>query len=501
MRTIAKKLILCFLVLSTLISCMALASCQKKDDGKGTEENTLGDVLGTANSGENSDLTVTPGHTYGGEDFTVLTYNALVDEFGNSTSENPDSVEEALFNRDSYIEEELDIQFVYNKLNGQFNDRETFFNTVNDSISLGHGAWDLIGCYSMIAPHLAINGRLFDMQSLNNIDFTRAWYPQFMLDASTINGKTYFITGDISTNTLYQMYGVAFNPTQANARGIKESDLYKMVYDYDWTWEALFEMCETLGSKVDDGSGDWDQNDFYPIVTTSSACIDVFYFSSGLTLINQDADGHLSISEDVNGETAMLLYSLLYDAKNTYHSYYAFNDNSTSIMDNRCIFSISPIVNFRTAWADADEQYRILPLPKFESGDTTKYQTLLSMPHTQYCIPVDNSDYERSTVVMEYLGYASYNYVTPEVFEETMKLRYSANADCSKMFDIMRDGCTFDIGSLFYMSFTPGVYPDAHSMFRNAVLQNILDWQGNYKSKYEAGMIHVVNKLNEFYGG
>jgi hypothetical protein len=114
---------------------------------------------------------------------------------------------------------------------------------------------------------------------------------------------------------------------------------------------------------------------------------------------------------------------------------------------------------------------------------------------------VDNSDYERSTVVMEYLGYASYNYVTPEVFEETMKLRYSANADCSKMFDIMRDGCTFDIGSLFYMSFTPGVYPDAHSMFRNAVLQNILDWQGNYKSRYEAGMIYVVNKLNEFYGG
>jgi hypothetical protein len=110
-------------------------------------------------------------------------------------------------------------------------------------------------------------------------------------------------------------------------------------------------------------------------------------------------------------------------------------------------------------------------------------------------------DFERSTAVMECLGYASYNYVTPVVFEETMKLRYSANEDCSQMFDIMREGCTFDVGSLFYMSFTPGVYSDAHSMFRNNVLQNITNWQSQYLNRYEAGLTAVTEKLNQFYGG
>ncbi len=495
MKTITKKLILCFLVLSTLISCVGLVSCQTKG-GNETEENTA-DKLPNSNGNDDSELTVDPGKSYGGEDFTVLTYDALVDEFGNSNSEDPDAVEEALFNRDSYVEEELDVQFVYNKMNGHYHQRDTFFKTVDDSVSLGHGAWDLIGCYSMIAPNLALHGRLFDLQSLNNIDFTRAWYPQFMLDACTINDKTYFITGDISTNTLYQMYGVAFNPTQANARGIKESKLYEMVYNNEWTYEALFEMCETLGSELH-GNGTWDQNDFYPIVSTSSACIDVFYFSSGLTIINEDDEGHLSISGDVNDEKVMLIYGLVYDAKNTFHSYYAFEEDSTAILDNRCIFSISPVVKFRNDWADADQQYRILPLPKFESGDATEYQTLLSFPHTQYCVPVDSVDKERSTVVMEYLGYASYNYVTPEVFEETMKLRYSANEDCSKMFDIMRNGCTLDIASLFYMAFTG--YPDAHSMFRSAVLGNVTNWQSNYTNRYDAGLNYVVGALNDFYG-
>jgi hypothetical protein len=272
-----------------------------------------------------------------------------------------------------------------------------------------------------------------------------------------------------------------------------------MVYDNEWTYEALFEMCQDLSEAGSDGI--WDENDFYPIVTTSSACVDAFYFSSGLTLIEEDDDGHLSISADVTGEKTQLIYSLVHAAKNTYNSYYAYEENVNVIMDNRCIFSISPIVNFRISWQNSDEQFRILPLPKFESGDTTKYQTLLSMPHTQYCIPKDSVDFERSTAVMECLGYASYNYVTPVVFEETMKLRYSANEDCSKMFDIMREGCTFDVGSLFYMSFIPGVHSDAHSMFRNNVLQNITNWQSQYLNRYEAGLTAVTEKLNQFYGG
>lgn len=499
MKTIVTKLMLCFLVLATLISCTALASC-KKDEGQGTEENTLDQVLENMDKDDNSVLTLPSDLNYGGEDFTVLTYNSLVDEFGNSKSENPDSIEEALFNRDTYIEEKLDIEFVYNKINGQYWEKEAFFATVSNSILMEHSAWDLIGTYSMVAPHLALEGALFDMQTLDYIDFSRAWYPQFMLDACTINGKTYFMTGDISTNTLYSMYGVAFNTSQANARGIKESKLYQMVYDNEWTYEALFEMCQNLGERVGDV---WDDDDFYPIVSTASACADVFYFSSGLTLINEDADGHLSISPDVTGEKTLLTYAMVYDAKNTYNSYYAYNGNANAdnmIMDNRCIFSISPITNFRTSWADAEEQYRILPLPKFESGDTTEYQTLLSMPHTQYCIPKDSANYERSTAVMEYLGYASYNYVTPEVFEETMKLRYSANEDCSKMFDIMREGCNYDVGSLFYMS-TPAGSTDAHSMFRNAVHGEVTNWQSHYTGKYEAGLIAVTEKLNEFYGG
>ena len=186
-------------------------------------------------------------------------------------------------------------------------------------------------------------------------------------------------------------------------------------------------------------------------------------------------------------------------AKNTYHSYYQNSNNASALIENRCIFSITPIWNFRVTWADSDEQFRVLPFPKYEAGESTPYRTFLSMWHTQYGIPADTADADRSAAVMEYLGYASYNYVTPTVFEEVMKLRYSANSDCSNMFDIMRNGRTYGVASLFYMSFTPGVYRDAHSMFRNAVLYNVTGLDSYYKTYYKEHLEIVTEQLNAFY--
>lgn len=493
-----KRIILCLLTVTMLVSCFALASCENRKEPEKNPENTLDNVLQNGEKNPNEVLDLPTDLNYGGDKFTVLTYNSMVDEFGDSESEKPDPIEEALFTRDSYIEEKLDIEFAYKRMNGQFQDKETFSSTVRTSIQGGSKAWDLVGTYSMIAPNLALNGVLTDLATLEYTDFSKAWYPQFMLDASTINNKTYFITGDMSTNVLYAMQGVVFSSTQANARGINEAELYQMVYDNEWTLDALFALCEELGTELG-GDGVWDDTDFYPIVTSNDGCIDSFYFSTGLTLINEDEDGKLFISDDVLSEKVLLLHGLVYDAKQTFKSYHD-TDNEKTIMENRCIFSISPMINFRLHWADATEQYRILPFPKFEAGTTSKYQTFLSMWHTQYCIPNDIDDIERSAAVMEYLGYASYNYVTPVVFEETMKLRYSVNEDCSNMFDIMRDGRTYDTASLFYMSFTPGVYYDAHSMFRNAILGNVTNWTSHYRGTYEAGLVAVTKQLNEFYG-
>ena len=50
------------------------------------------------------------------------------------------------------------------------------------------------------------------------------------------------------------------------------------------------------------------------------------------------------------------------------------------------------------------------------------------------------------TAVLEYLGSESYEKLTPIVFEQLMKLRYSEDEVSSSMFDYIRENVIFDLG-------------------------------------------------------
>ena len=98
---------------------------------------------------------------------------------------------------------------------------------------------------------------------------------------------------------------------------------------------------------------------------------------------------------------------------------------------------------------------------------------------------------------METLGYGSYVYTMPAVFENTMKLRYSSNVDVSNMFDYLREGCTLDTASLYCMPFEDINHP--HGMFRVAVINEIVNWTSNYNQNYKSGIEHIVSEMNKFY--
>lgn len=481
-----KRILAVLLVLGTLLSTFLLASCGNGSGKENPTETGSNDPLESVED-PNTRLDLPSDLKYN-DKFSILSWKSWVNEFGEDEGDTG-SVEQELYKRDIYIEDLLGLSFTYAFLDGNYEHRYNFANSVRNSVMGNMKAWDLIGAYSMVPPNLAQEKMVVDLQTLDYINFDKVWYPKFMTEACTVNEKTYFITGDISTNSLYAMQAVAFNSSTAAARGINEESLYQMVYDNEWTIENMLALCEDLGEEMG-GEGA-----FYPIVTSNDACIDSFYFSSGLTMIDEDPEGNLTISEDVLDEQVLDIYSMLYDAKNTYKSYLNVADEMT-IAKNKCIFSISPVINFRVYWNESQERFRILPFPKYNEQDP--YRTYLSMWYTQYCVPSDIEDPDRSAAVIEAMGYTNYRWVTPIIFEETMKLRYSENADCSAMFDIMRNGRTYDLSSLFGIAFEGHGY-SAYSLLRYSVVYNYTNWVSTYKSDFEGNLERVVGLLNTFY--
>ncbi len=491
-----KKFLSLLIAMLLLLSVVFTTSCSKDED---TTEETSSVVTTAPTENEAERLDVPEDIDYGKSKFTVLgCANWGVDEFSTEEVDMGNAVESAIVQRDLYVEDYLgvDLDIVRIGSGSQYNSRGDFVTAVENSVSAGSSdAYDLIACYSMVAPSLATRGVLVDLESTEYYDSSKAWWPVYMSDVCTVNGKTYHISGDASVNLLYYLQGVLFDSEQMAIYKISEDEIYDIVRNGGWTVELMLEYSKNISHSND---ATWDDSDFYAIGMESNVMLNNFYYSTGLSTVTEE-NGVIKVSDDILSEKTLNLYDMVYQA--------VYVDNKIRIPDDsrivnllkegRCIFNISTIYQMRTTLAET-EGIGVLPFPKYEvkEGESNLgYRTLVANPHTQFCIPLNAADSNKSSAVLETLGYSSYTLVTPTVFENVMKLRYSKDTNAAEMFDILRSGATTEIGVLWYDSFDK----DPQSMFRNAIVRGDTNWVSNYKGNYEASMKSAVIELNKFY--
>ena len=424
--------------------------------------------------------------------FKILTYNSAVPEYAMEES-GSDNVELALFNRDLFVQEYLNVDFDFDVVNGQYENRNEFVSAVENAV-MGGSPWDLVSSYSFVAPALTVRNLLTDLNETPYLDTSKAWWPQYMLDVCEVNGKVYHLTGDISSNLLYYMQAILFHQQSVEANGIDiRNDLYQKVYDGEWTLEYFFELTENLSRDLT-GDG-WDDSDFYAIGMESATVLDSFYVALGLRLIEKDETGKLSVSSDLMSEKLLDIYNSTYEAIYTKHIM-KIPSGGAPLRDGLCAFGVYTIYQMRTTLSERVTEFRVLPFPKYTAADD--YRTLISNPHTQFSILADASNIPLSSAVTETMAYSSYRSVTPAIYETTMKLQYSPDQDNANMFDILRKGATSDVGTLYAMCFPLGSEPG--SLFRGALQKKISVWSSYFKGNYEQTMNSVVNDLNTFYG-
>ena len=81
-------------------------------------------------------------------------------------------------------------------------------------------------------------GYCADMMKLEHLDFEKPWWPAVMLETATIGDSLYFVTGDVSTNSIHQMYVIFYNKdVLTNHEGLVEPA--ETVKAGEWTIEAL----------------------------------------------------------------------------------------------------------------------------------------------------------------------------------------------------------------------------------------------------------------------
>lgn len=478
-----------------LISLLASVSCGgagNADTGTSAPEQTDGTTTAeetTISDSLPSDL------NYGGETFTMLVNGSVgapeffVDE------QDGDVVNDAIYNRNARVSERLNVNFKFIEEPGAFNERKTFAQRVSQSVLANDSTYDAVAGYSMAIASLAADNMLIDLNSTEYIDLAKPWWSQNLMSQSSVNGKLYFASGDISTTLTYMMYAMYFNKNIMAANNIEEP--YDLVLDGKWTLDKLLELSTGVYQDLN-GDGQKKVDDDLFGLETYAVYVDPYFYSCGLRTTELDADGVPQISTLFGSEQTQALIEKLVNA------FFATNDCVISGYDskelykyfeqNRFMFSARAVQYGVTNLRNADFEYGILPMPKWDEAQED-YYTIASFPYSLYCIPLDAKDSDMSSAVLEALASESSKLITPAVFEVALKVKYSSDDKMAQMYDIIRASMTYDFGRVF----TDNLDSLTYSMFRDSVVGENTNWASTYAKK-EKTLQSKMDKLLEKFG-
>ncbi len=414
---------------------------------------------------------------YGGEEVNILCWDSKTD-FVVDPDDATDNVLNEIHKRNQIAMQRLDVKLTWTQTPGSWNDRNAYVDKAYADVQ-SDGYFEIFTGYSLTGALMAVKGITGDLLSFDNLNFSKPWWPQTLLDTNKINGKVYFASGDISADLLYTMYALFVNKElfADTHSGRKVDELYKKVEDGAWTLDEFFAECRGVWSDAN-SNGEHDIGDRYGFVSEDPA-IDSFYIASNLKFLDKNENGQIVLSEEVRSDKTYSLLDqlnkffrtdmdglLVSTAKNPGQGRGTFNNGLS-------VFALDIISYAKTLQVASDFSYGIIPLPKFNS-DQDNYYTCNGFAYSNYSISTSVKDADAAAAaVIECLASEGYRHVTPLVFEATMKYRYADAPEDARMFDIVHNSIVFECGRSFALLFDSKPF----GMFRLALRdQTVSSW-------------------------
>lgn len=392
---------------------------------------------------------------------------------------NGEIVNDAIYERNTKVEERLNIKLSYTMEPGAYDNRGSWVKKIKSSILAGDSAYDIYGGYSMAGATMAYERLGVDLMELDYPDFDKPWWPDSLIKEATCGGKLYFCSGDISTYMIYYMYATFFNKDLAESYGIESP--YQMVRNGSWTLDKMIEICSGVYNDLN-GDGKKGIDDQFGF-TTQRIFTDNFFFASGLRTTIPGDEGLPVLSPEFGGEKTQALVEKLVSAFDM-EGLYNHDDSGTAhipFAEGRAVFLMHEVQTAEIRLRTSDINYGIIPSPKYDEAQSD-YYGVTSFPYTLYGIPIDAPDPQQSGIVLEALASESYRTVSPALFETALKVKYASDEDMSEMYDIIRRNNVFDIGRIFNDSMNGATY----SLFRTAVADGKTTWISTYEKSLKS---------------
>lgn len=435
-------------ILAALSMLVVFAACANPGDST-SDTTPPADQLDTTTPAPSSDdttdaettmspLTVPDDLKFTGKTFTIFTWSNQTQWEWDADQMSGELLSDAVYNRKLSTEERFGITINIKKQPGEWENRNSFIQAVAASVLTNSHAYDLVGQYTPAAAIGTMQSLYTNLKDVDHLNLNSSWWPGDIAESSAINGKLYFVTGDITPTLIRNMGTIMANLDMTESLGLE--DVYELVDSGKWTLEKLKELA--LGRVSLDGA-----EQMYGLTMPNNVVYDNFFYSGGFKYVTVEADGAIRMSDDISSERLINWFkscqSLLND--NADVAIVAVNQAFTT---EQAIFHAGAVADVQNYLKDVDFDFAILPFPKYDETQK-EYATIVGYWVSMYSIPIDVSDESMSGAVLEVLGYEGATNLTPAFYEDAFQYRYLGTEINARMFDLLHDTLVFDTGRTF----------------------------------------------------
>lgn len=273
------------------------------------------------------------------------------------------------------------------------------------------------------------------------------WNPG-VSDLFNIKGKQIALSGSFSLGMLSRTNAIVFNKVMYDKYYGDVASMYAFVDDNEWTLEKLYELGHNVVESADDV---WDEQDQYGITGSKKELYTTLMVGSGIRFIQKDEEKGLkfTLPSDTYAKDKMQKLLGLNQGNDIYY------DNSTDIHsespkgmfeNGRSLFAIASLFGIPTIRATMEQEFGILPVPKYNSDQTEYYS--ISYGGDMACLMsnVRDAELENIGIIMEALSFDSQQKLIPLYKNRLLKTRYASDPDSSAMLDIIFTSTISDFG-------------------------------------------------------
>ena len=440
-------LLLAGMMLVSTVACSTTSEDDVKDDNKGTETEATAETEDPAYSYELSGAL-----NYSGE-----TVNFLYPKSSNFQSEiyaeklGNGVVPDAVYERNVAVEDKLKLKLAYHETDDVMED-------LNRDIQSGLGDFDLINNPTYITVPAVVEGKLLNLNALDNIMLDKAYWSAGFNEMMTFTEDElqFLASGSIAISMYRFMYMTLYN--KQLFRDNKLPDLYDIVMEGQWTLDKQYSLSKD--HYVDaDGDGAVSDGDFYGFVTGNCISVDPYMVATDTALVIRDAETGDLVYNPVAGAKLVDVcdkIQLLYNDASTFYYEGADGDNTntTNIInhftDEKALMVTSLFVQMETNYADlAPLTYGIAPIPKFNASQSG-YRSYVQDQVTCFGISAvvgEVGRQEMCAATLEAMAYFSNKLVRPAYYDTALSERYMQDPQSKEILDLIFDSLCFDFSS------------------------------------------------------